>query len=107
MILFLVGILEMIIMTIWTKVVTKTQVLASGFITVVNVMIWYYVLGTIVSNLDSFVLVIEYALGCAFGTMIGTYYFGRKEKKDREKRKLAKKTLVTASKNFRIETKLS
>lgn len=94
-------------MTVWTKVVTKTQVIASGVITVINIMIWYYVLGTIVTNLDSFVLVIEYAIGCAIGTMIGTYYFGRKEKRDREKRKNAKKALTATSKNFRIETKLS
>jgi len=79
--LFFVGIIEMIIMTIWTNVVTKTQVLASGIITIINIFIWYYVLETIVSNLDSVSLVAMYAAGCAIGTMIGTYFFGQDGKK--------------------------
>jgi uncharacterized protein YebE (UPF0316 family) len=82
MILFLVGILEMLIVTVWTKVVTKTQILASGFITLINVMIWFYVLQTIVDNISNWIIALLYALGCAVGTMIATLYFQRQENKD-------------------------
>jgi Domain of unknown function (DUF5698) len=106
--LFFVGIIEMIIMTVWTNVVTKTQVLASGFITIVNILIWYYVLETIVSNLDSVSLVMMYALGCAIGTMIGTYFFGQEGKRViRKARNFRKKNLnKTGSENsLNVEVK--
>ena len=70
----------MLIVTIWTKFVTKTQVLASGAITVINVIIWYYVLQTIVNDISDWKVVILYAAGCAVGTMLCTYYFQIKER---------------------------
>ncbi|MBI2039430.1 MAG: hypothetical protein HYT22_04135 [Candidatus Niyogibacteria bacterium] len=76
--LFLIGILEMLVVTAWTKSVTKAQVVTSGLITVVNIFIWYYVLETIVNDIQNFTLILAYALGCALGTMIGTYYLGRR-----------------------------
>jgi purine-cytosine permease-like protein len=80
--LFFIGIIEMLIVTAWTKYVTKTKILASGTITVVNVLIWYYVLGKIVNDISNFGLVVVYAIGCAFGTMLATYYFGRRKRVD-------------------------
>lgn len=79
MMLFFVGILEMIIVTAWTKVVTDTKVLASGAITVINILIWYYVLQSIVEDISNWRLVLLYALGCAIGTVLCTWYFQRKE----------------------------
>ncbi len=96
----------MIIMTVWTNAVTKMQVLASGFITVVNIFIWYYVLDTIVSNLGTVSLVFMYALGCAVGTMIGTYYYGQKEKKAKVKRKANKKSQLADSEAFQTEVEV-
>jgi hypothetical protein len=78
MMIFFIGIIEMLIVTAWTQTVTNMKVLASGSITVINVLIWYYVLENIVSNLGNFWVVLFYALGCAIGTMIGTYYLGCK-----------------------------
>lgn len=75
MMLFFIGILEMLIVTVWTKFVTKTQVLASGVITMINVLIWYYVLQTIVNNISNWQLVVLYAAGCAVGTVLSTYGF--------------------------------
>jgi len=80
-VLFFIGILEMLIITAWTKMVTKTKVLASGMITVINIFIWYYVLQTIVEDITNFQVITLYALGCAVGTMASTYYFSLKEKK--------------------------
>ena len=76
MIIFLIGVLEMIILTTWTKAVTRARVVASGGITLLNVFVWYYVLETILSNMQNFSVVILYALGCATGTMLGTYFLG-------------------------------
>jgi len=80
MMLFFVGILEMIIVTVWTKVVTTTKVIASGVITVINIFIWYYVLQTVVDNIHNWQLVALYAFGCAIGTAITTWFFGVREK---------------------------
>ena len=87
MILFFVGIVEMLIVTTWTKFVTRTKVIASGLITMINVLVWYYVLQSIVDNIGNFGLVLLYALGCSLGTVMGTLFFSSKEKKvDEQKR---------------------
>jgi len=70
----------MIIVTAWTQTVTKTKVLASGTITFINVLIWYYVLSSVVENLANSWVIVSYALGCAVGTMMVTYYLGCKRK---------------------------
>ena len=85
MTLFLIGIIEMLFSTLWTKVVTKTQVWSSGIVTLINVIIWYYVLAAIIDNISNWQLALLYALGCAVGTMIGTYYFQIKKKMARKK----------------------
>jgi len=79
MILFFVGIVEMLIVTAWTKAVTATRVLTSGAITMVNVLIWYYVLETIVNDISNWMLVVLYATGCALGTMGATFFFRLRE----------------------------
>ena len=38
--LFIIGIIEMIIITAWTKVVSDTKVIASGIITFINILIF-------------------------------------------------------------------
>jgi uncharacterized protein YebE (UPF0316 family) len=81
LLLFLVGILEMLIVSIWTKAVTDTKVMLSGFVTLINIMIWYYVLQTVIDNINDWEVVIMYALGCAIGTMISTLFFRLKENK--------------------------
>ena len=78
--LFIVGIIEMIIVTVWTEMVTKARVLESGMVTIINIFIWYYVLEKVVNNIENFNLVLVYALGCAVGTMMGTYYQGKRDR---------------------------
>ena len=96
MMIFFIGIVEMLIVTAWTQTVTNMKVLASGSITIINVLIWYYVLENIVSNLGNFWVVLFYALGCAIGTMIGTYYLGCKDKKTKAKASRSLKTNLEA-----------
>jgi len=86
MALFFIGVMELLIVTVWTKLVSKTQVLATGFVTIVNVMIWYYVLQAIVNDVSNWKVALLYAVGCAFGAMLGTYAFQIKE--GREKKSL-------------------
>lgn len=83
MILFFIGILEMLIVTTWTKFVTTTKVLASGVVTMINVLIWFYVIQTLVTNINNWRLALLYAFGCSVGTVISTYYFHLRE--DNEK----------------------
>ncbi|MFA6594134.1 MAG: DUF5698 domain-containing protein [Candidatus Buchananbacteria bacterium] len=80
-ILFFVGVVEMLVATLWTKAVTETKVWSSGAITMVNILIWYYVVQTIVDNVNDWSLALLYALGCALGTMVGTYYYQVARKK--------------------------
>lgn len=83
MILFFVGILEMLIVTSWTKLVTKTRIIASGATTMINVLIWYYVLQTVVDNISDWRIALTYAAGCSIGTVVSTYFFHLKERPER------------------------
>lgn len=85
MTLFFIGILEMLIVTAWTKLVSNTKIFASGFITIVNILIWYYVLRVVVDDIDNWQLILLYAFGCALGTVISTYLFHLQEKKKASK----------------------
>lgn len=89
MALFFIGILEMIIVTAWTKTVTKTQVIASSMVTMINVLIWYYVLQTIVDDISNWQLIVLYALGCAIGTAITMVYFQKSESASRRRESAA------------------
>jgi uncharacterized protein YebE (UPF0316 family) len=80
--LFFVGIIEMLIITVWTKLVTKTQIFASGIVTVIHILIWYYVLQSVVNDINNLRLIALYTLGCALGTMVSTWYFKVQEAKE-------------------------
>ena len=80
MVLFFVGMIEMIIIAVWTKVVTKNQILASGIVTMINVLTWYYVLQQILNDIGNWQRVVLYAFGCALGVVGSTWYFQHYEK---------------------------
>ncbi len=94
--LFLLGIVEMIIISAATKVVSDNKVISSGVITVINIFIWYYVLQSVVTEINNLWIVTVYALGCAIGTMITVSYF-RHERKI--KRRFARVVLTLSAKN--------
>jgi len=94
MVLFFVGIIEMLIVTTWTKFVTRTKVIASGLITMINVLIWYYVLQSIVDHMGNFGLVLLYALGCSLGTVIGTLFFSSREGKVGEQKRFSAPNII-------------
>lgn len=69
--LFFVGIVEMVIVALWTRAVTKANVLLTGAVTAVNMVIWFYVLRQVIEHIDSWQTIVPYAVGCAIGSMIG------------------------------------
>ena len=77
--LFIIGFLEMLLVPVWTKTVSQTQVIASGVVTLVHVMIWYYVIQKLVTDINNWQIALMYAVGCAFGTIITMQYYKRKE----------------------------
>jgi len=72
MILFFVGILEMMISSLWTRYVSNGRMWFAGLITFINIFIWFYVLKTVLEHLNDNRIVILYATGCAIGTVLGT-----------------------------------
>jgi uncharacterized protein YebE (UPF0316 family) len=101
MTLFFIGILEMVIVTLWTEVVTKTRILASGLVTIVNILLWYYVLQAVVDDISNWRLIILYAFGCALGTVLTTAYFSFR------KSRYAKKLVRLIKKNGLLATVLN
>lgn len=79
--LFVVGIIEMLIVTAWTETVTRTRVLQSGAITMLNILIWYYVLNKVINDIENFNLILVYAFGCSLGTMAGTYGIAKRDER--------------------------
>ncbi|MCC6639079.1 hypothetical protein IT409_00805 [Candidatus Falkowbacteria bacterium] len=77
--LILVGFLEMLIVTVWTKTVSETQVVASGVATLVHVMVWYYVIQRLMTDINNWQIALMYAIGCALGTVITTQYYKYKQ----------------------------
>ncbi len=70
----------MFIIAYWTKAVVESQVYISGVVTVVNILIWYYVLRTFVDDINNWYLVLFYAIGCAVGTMLSGVVSNRRGK---------------------------
>ncbi len=88
---FFIGFVEMIICTIWTKVVNKSQVWASGAVTLIEIVVWYFVIEAIISDINNWSIILAYALGCALGTMCSTYYFQIMEKVERRLKRYKRK----------------
>lgn len=82
LIFFAIGVVEMFIVTAWTRIVVGSHVLMSGAVTMVSVLIWYYVIDAIVSNAMTLPVVLTYTVGCAIGAMIGTYYVGKPKRNE-------------------------
>jgi len=100
MFIFILGVVEMFIVAYWTKAVVDSRIYMSGVITVINVLIWFYVLRTFVDDINNWYLVVFYSLGCATGTMLSSLISNQeKARKSRKVKqalsKLEKPSLVT------------
>ncbi|MEI6528294.1 MAG: DUF5698 domain-containing protein [bacterium] len=97
MLLFILGVVEMFVVAYWTKTVAESRTYMSGLVTVVNVLIWFYVLRIFVDDLDNWYLVVSYALGCAVGTMLSSYLSNFETARKSRKRKQASSKLENHS----------
>jgi uncharacterized protein YebE (UPF0316 family) len=70
MLIFCIGMAEMVFSTLWAKYVQETRVYASTMITVAHVFVWYYVLRTVIEQVNDISVVVMYAAGCGMGNLL-------------------------------------
>ena len=70
MLIFLVGMAEMVLSTLWTNYVQEKSPFGSTLVTVIHVFVWYYVLRTVLDQIDNIAIVFYYAAGCGAGTLL-------------------------------------
>lgn len=102
MILFLIGIVEMVIATFWTKSVAKANTAMTGAITFVNIFIWFYVIQQVVENLDNWTALVPYAAGCTIGAMLAAADYGAFLKKFRRLLALARRQTKGVRSNLKV-----
>src|SRR3989344_351724 len=98
MLIFLIGMAEMVLSTLWTKYVQEKSVVGSTAVTIIHVFVWYYVLRTVIDQIDNLSIVLFYALGCAIGNMLAIYlgeYYSKKKIAARRSHKTTTKRGVT------------
>lgn len=103
MLILFIGMAEMIFSTLWAKYVQEARIWASTVITMSHVFVWYFVLKTVIEQLNNLTIVFMYAIGCGLGNMIaiaaGEYFTKRSAHKKRGKKeqKLAEQQVATVS----------
>ena len=70
MLIFLVGMAEMVLSKLWTNYVQEKSPFGSTLVTVIHVFVWYYVLRTVMEQIDNIAIVFYYAAGCGAGTLL-------------------------------------
>jgi uncharacterized protein YebE (UPF0316 family) len=80
MAILFIGLIEMLVVGVWTKTVTRCQVIASGIVTIFNVFIWWIILRQVLDNIDNLETICWYAIGCSIGTMLSSILFKSREK---------------------------
>jgi uncharacterized protein YebE (UPF0316 family) len=73
MLIFLIGMAEMVLSTLWAKYVQDKSVVGSTAVTMIHVFVWYYVLRTFIDQIENIGIVVAYALGCGVGNMLAIY----------------------------------
>lgn len=92
MLILFIGMAEMIFSTLWAKYVQEARVWASTLITMSHVFVWYFVLKTVIEQLNNMNVVFMYAIGCGLGNMlaivVGEYFVKRAAHKKRTKKQM-------------------
>jgi hypothetical protein len=96
----------MFVIAYWTKTVVESRIYMSGVITVVNILIWFYVLRIFVDDLDNWYLVMFYALGCAAGTMLSSYVSNKEKARKKRKAniKIKNKVKVVKTRKLKVQS---
>ena len=74
LVIFLIGMAEMVLSTLWTKYVQEKSVIGSTAVTMVHVFVWYYVLRTVIDQIDNIGIVVAYALGCGLRNILPPFF---------------------------------
>lgn len=64
---FIVGIIEFFLGVVDFKLTQRSKMMLSAFCTVVGIYIWYFIIRTIIDNIDNFYLITSYAIGSGTG----------------------------------------
>jgi hypothetical protein len=79
LLLFLVGVIEMIFVSALTESISQGKVLRSGLFTFINIAIWYFILRLVIDDITDISVLFIYGLGCSFGTMFKVYLTKRRK----------------------------
>lgn len=92
MLILFIGMAEMVFSTLWAKYVQETRVYASTMVTVAHVFVWYYILRTVVDQINNIGIVVMYAAGCGIGNFLAILIGEtiRKQQAARTRRKVKK-----------------
>lgn len=69
--IFLIGIVEIFLGVIDFKLTQHNRKILSSMTTMIGIIIWYFIIKTIVEDLANIQLVISYAVGCGIGCYLG------------------------------------
>ena len=94
MLIFFIGMAEAVLSTLWAKSIQETRMYWSPVITMMNVLIWYYVLRTVLEQVNDVSVVLMYALGCGLGNFLVIMTGKVMEKRAAHKSRI-KKEIVT------------
>ena len=65
--LFVVGIIEFFLGVVDFKLTQRSKMLLSALCTVAGIYIWYFIIRTVIDNIDNLLLITSYALGSGAG----------------------------------------
>ena len=68
--IFIAGFFEFVIRVIDYKAIQRSKCFYSAIITFINIWVWYYIIASVVENLNNFWLIFVYAIGCALGNYV-------------------------------------
>lgn len=92
MLIFVIGMAEMVLSTLWARYVQDKSIAGSTSVTMIHVFVWYYVLRTFIDQIDNIMIVVAYALGCGVGNVIAIVIGEYSEKDLIRKRRPKKQT---------------
>lgn len=72
--LFIVGIVENFLLALNIKFLQRNRKLHCFIVSYFGILVWYYIISTVVENLHIFVIIHSYALGFASGDVLAIYF---------------------------------
>lgn len=83
--LFIIGIVENFLLALNIKLLQRNKKLKCFIVSFIGIIIWYYVIATVVENLFKLIVIVSYALGFALGDVLAIQFNQYLEKVARSK----------------------